>query len=127
MNDLSQKLIDKTLKKLGIDNYALYGEPTNEEEFYSFLKIPIGVDHTQTVIYEENRQNYPITFSQFNTEYSNVKTEWQLSKYQRDRAPEYPSAQELADALYWQSKGDNNKMAAYITACETVKAKYPKP
>ena len=61
------------------------------------------------------------------TETANLQKEWDNTEYQRQRAPEYPSAQELADALYWQSKGDNSKMAAYITACEAVKAKYPKP
>lgn len=49
-----------------------------------------------------------------------------LFEYRRQRQPEYPPLQDLADALYWQSKGDNSKMEAYVAACEAVKQKYPK-
>jgi hypothetical protein len=34
---------------------------------------------------------------------------------------------ELADALYWSSKGDNTKLDEYYAKCEAVKLKYPKP
>ena len=49
------------------------------------------------------------------------------TQYQRDRQPEYPSLADLADALYWSSKGDNTKLDSYYAACEAVKIKYPKP
>jgi hypothetical protein len=42
------------------------------------------------------------------------------------RAPEYPSLADLADAMYWASKGDNTKLDNYYAACEAVKLKYPK-
>lgn len=56
-----------------------------------------------------------------------VKKEFENTQYQRDRKPEYPKWEVFADALYWQSKGDDSKMAAYVAACDAVKAKYPKP
>jgi hypothetical protein len=46
--------------------------------------------------------------------------------YAEMRALEYPSAGVLADAMYWQAKGDSTKMEAYLAACEAVKRKYPK-
>jgi len=46
--------------------------------------------------------------------------------YAEMRRMEYPTAAELGDALYWQAKGDNSKMEAYLAACEAVKLKYPK-
>lgn len=46
--------------------------------------------------------------------------------YQEMRRFDYPSIEELGDALYWQSKGDNSKMEAYFAACEAVKLKHPK-
>lgn len=49
------------------------------------------------------------------------------TRYQRDRQPEYPSLTDLADGLYWASKGDSTKLDEYYAACEAVKAKYPKP
>lgn len=48
-------------------------------------------------------------------------------QYQRSREPEYPALTDLADALYWSSKGSNTKLDEYYAACEAVKAKYPKP
>jgi hypothetical protein len=47
--------------------------------------------------------------------------------YQRQRAPEYPDLKELADALYWNSKGDTTKLDEYYAKCEAVKLMYPKP
>ena len=37
------------------------------------------------------------------------------------RAPAYPPITDLADAIYWQAKGDNTKMDAYIAKCDAVK------
>ena len=56
-----------------------------------------------------------------------IAAERAATEYQRQRAPEYPSMADLADALYWSSKGDNTKIEEYYAACEAVKAKYPKP
>lgn len=47
--------------------------------------------------------------------------------YIEKRAREYPSAAVLADAIYWQAKGDETKMEMYLAAVEAVKNKYPKP
>jgi hypothetical protein len=48
----------------------------------------------------------------------------QLYKFNRRR--EYPSINDLADAVYWQSKGDETKMEQYLAKVEAVKLKYPK-
>ena len=46
------------------------------------------------------------------------------TKYQRDRAAEYPP---MADYLDGIVKGDQAQIQMYIDACLAVKAKYPKP
>ncbi|MFA6015903.1 MAG: hypothetical protein WC742_12635 [Gallionellaceae bacterium] len=46
--------------------------------------------------------------------------------YAQMRKLAYPSQADLADALYWQLKGDNTKMNDYIAKCDAVKAKFPK-
>ena len=46
--------------------------------------------------------------------------------YKLLRKEEYPPLGDLADALYWQSKGDNSKMDEYLAKCEAVKVMYPK-
>lgn len=43
------------------------------------------------------------------------------------RRAAYPPLEELADALYWQSQGDNTKMAAYLAKVKMVKERFPKP
>ena len=42
------------------------------------------------------------------------------------RKGEYPPLEDFADAMYWNSKGDDTKLTAYYAACEAVKTKYPK-
>ncbi len=48
------------------------------------------------------------------------------NQYKNKRAFEYPPLADLADAMYWASKGDNTKLDNYYAACEAVKLKYPK-
>lgn len=47
--------------------------------------------------------------------------------YVKRRQEEYPDLAELADALYWEAKGDKTKMKAYLDKCDQVKTKFPKP
>ena len=56
-----------------------------------------------------------------------IAAERAATEYQRQRAPEYPSMADLADAMYWNSTGDSTKLDEYYAACAAVKAKYPKP
>lgn len=43
-----------------------------------------------------------------------------------NRSREYPPLTDLADAIYWQHKGDNKLMDAYFAKCDVVKHKFPK-
>ena len=54
------------------------------------------------------------------------QAEYDALEYQRQRQPEYPQIGDLADAIYWQSKGDETKMEAYLAKVAAVKAAYPK-
>ena len=56
-----------------------------------------------------------------------IAAELAATEYQRQRAPEYPSMDQFADAMYWNSTGDSTKLDEYYAACAAVKAKYPKP
>ena len=83
-------------------------------DFYSGLT---WLDKTQTKPTEEEVE----------AEIQRLQAEYEATEYQRQRAPEYPDLKELADALYWNSKGDNSKLEEYYVKCEEVKNKYPKP
>lgn len=67
------------------------------------------------------------TKEEVEAEIARLQAEYNLTEYQRQRAPEYPDIKDLADALYWSSKGDNTKLDEYYSKCEEVKNKYPKP
>jgi hypothetical protein len=60
-------------------------------------------------------------------EIARLKSEWEQTQYQRDRAQFYPDLADFADAYYWAQKGDESKMNAYIAKCDEVKSQYPKP
>lgn len=62
--------------------------------------------------------------SEIQAEIIRLQTEYDAKEYQRLRAPEYPPITDYLDAVV---KNDTEQMQAYITACQAVKAKYPKP
>jgi hypothetical protein len=66
------------------------------------------------------------TKEEYDAEYTRLQQEFNSTEYQRLRKPEYPPLADLADALYWQSQGDESKMTAYLAAVDAVKQKYPK-
>jgi hypothetical protein len=66
------------------------------------------------------------TVEEINAEIERLKALELAKYYQQLRIQEYPPLSEFADAMYWQSQGDDSKMTAYLAACEAVKAKYPK-
>jgi hypothetical protein len=56
-----------------------------------------------------------------------IQLEWdEKVKYSVLRQYAYPAVEELADAVYWQSQGDNTKMEEYLAKVELVKTTFPK-
>jgi hypothetical protein len=53
-----------------------------------------------------------------------LELKYTLLEYQELRKIEYPDFREYLDGIV---KGDQEQINAYITACQAVKAKYPKP
>jgi len=56
-----------------------------------------------------------------------ARVELNKLKYKTDRQTKYPSLADFADAMYWNSKGDDTNLKAYYAACEKVKSDNPKP
>lgn len=46
--------------------------------------------------------------------------------YDARRAAYYPQLGDLADAIYWERRGDGSKMEAWLAACDKVKKDVPK-
>jgi L-rhamnose mutarotase len=116
--------LEKTLRALGVNNYAIFNEPLTQEELFEKIKIVVGTDEAGTVIYEDDVSNYPFTFDQFLIKLNQIKKEYEDTEYQRLRAKEYPPVEDYLDAVV---KGNLDQQQTYIDACLAVKAKYPKP
>jgi hypothetical protein len=86
---------------------------------------PTGEYTTPNIQWLDNSIPFP-TKEEYETESARLIAEWESLEYQRQRQPEYPPLADLADALYWQSQGDESKMTAYLAAVDAVKEKYPK-
>lgn len=78
----------------------------------------LDIDH---LVWLDDRTEAPLR-SEIEAEMARQEAE----KYKELRSPEYPPLSDLADAIYWQSQGDDSKMKAYLAAVESVKLKYPK-
>jgi hypothetical protein len=87
---------------------------------------PVEVLEDGTINFQDETLPQP-SMEDILTESRRLQEEFDRCEYQRCRKPEYPSLRELADAIYWQSQGDNSKMEAYVAAVNAVKEKYPKP
>jgi hypothetical protein len=111
---------------LGIRDFVILGEPTNEEEFLSMFRRVIKEYPDRTPDLDDNPLNFGVTWAEAVAEKQRLELDYQAKEYQRQRQPEYPPLADLADALYWQAQGDNSKMTAYLAAVQAVKDKYPK-
>jgi hypothetical protein len=57
----------------------------------------------------------------------NAVLNWQdPNEYKYQRAKEYPSLADFADAYYWMQKGQTDLMDEYVAKCDAVKNKFPK-
>jgi hypothetical protein len=119
----------RTLKQL-LGNNAMFiwhgSDTKNKKEFSSRFEIIVGADPNGTAVTATEEDRWGFTWEEYVEVYDSLVEEWEFSQYQRHRQPEYPPLADLADALYWQSKGNDIKMAAYLAAVDAVKAKYPK-
>ena len=61
-------MIDRAIKKLGIDEFIIDGNPTNEEEFLSMFKKVVGVDEEGLGILSSDPADFGVTWTQIQDE-----------------------------------------------------------
>ena len=98
----------------------------NHDAIYRAYSNVVRIDDA-TGAFDSDGNQVTIDQSLVDAAAAKIQAELDATQYQRNRQPEYPDMADLADALYWSSKGDNTKLDAYYAACEAVKTKYPKP
>ena len=87
----------------------------------------VGIINDETGAFDKDGKSVTLEQSKIDAARTTLNTEAAAIAYQSVRQPLYPSLGELADAMYWNSKGDSTKLEAYYAACEKVKADNPKP
>jgi len=113
---MSDRKVSDALFSLGITEWYLKQEPTNETEFLeNFVKI-IGEDSNGVAIQSNNLSDFGVTWQQINTEMQRLET----LGYQKLRQAEYPSIADQLDTLY------HGGLDAWKAQIKTVKDKYPK-
>ena len=116
--------IAKTLNKLGITEWVLNGEPTNESEFNKMFRKVTGADDNGSAIESNNPNDFGVTWSQIQAKQTELQAEYEANQYQRDRAVAYPSIQDQLDMQYHDAVDGTTTWKDSIAK---VKADNPKP
>ena len=115
--------IGLTIKKLGIEDFVLRGEPTNEVEFQKMFRKVVGKTDDGSAIESDDPNKFGITWEQIKNKHDELKLEYNSLGWKRSRQNEYPNFDECIHALL---DGGDTLTELQAKRAE-VKAKYPKP
>jgi hypothetical protein len=107
------KQVTNALFSLGITEWYLKKEPTNEAEFLEYFKKIVGVDSKGAGIESSDPDNFGVSWKEIEAEI--IKT-----SYKEQRAKAYPSFADQFDLLY------HGGYDAWKAAIDAVKQEYPK-
>ena len=110
----------QALDALNIEEWTLYGEPTNENEFNANFHKVIGEDETGTQIWENDPSKWDVTWSQVVAKQKELDEDWKAQEYARKREAEYPSIEECVHAIL------DDDLTALQEKRQAIKKKYPK-
>ena len=113
--------IGLTIKKLGIEDFVLRGEPTNEVEFKKMFRKVVGKTDDGSAIESDNPSDFGVTWDQIVAKQAELQAEYDSKQYQRDRAVAYPSTADQLDMLYHQG------IDGWKAEIKKVKDQFPKP
>ena len=84
----------------------------------------VAVINAETQAWDSQGNEVTLNEELISAEMERLQAEYNSNEYKRKRKEEYPDFIEYLDGIV---KNDNEQIQAYITACQAVKAKYPKP
>ena len=64
MTSVSNKKVGNAIRSLGIEEFVLYGEPKNEQEFNSMFRKVVGKDSSDSAILSSDPSDFGVTWSQ---------------------------------------------------------------
>jgi hypothetical protein len=93
-------------------------------QLYSTSASIIGNTIDELVAYDTSGNEITLDKSAVANTAASIQADYDSKLYQRQRELEYPDFRDYLDGIV---KGDQTQIQAYITACQAVKTKYPKP
>ena len=116
---------DTALSSLGINGLCYTGSIRTESDFLNnSYNVTGGVDANGEGILSRNPDDFGVTWEQIEDQIAIEEQKFSDTQYQRDRATAYPS---VGDQLDMMMKDMKNGTTTHQTACEAVKAQFPKP
>lgn len=126
-----KNLIQAEGKVEGVDfrGVTLHHKPESEADYNdnNNINIALDVDEFGSRVIADPRPDWFPTWEEATAEATRLHELDAYNTYQRTRKKKYPDFRVLADALYWQSQGDNSKMEQYLADVQAVKDAFPKP
>jgi hypothetical protein len=121
MNKKGDKMIANVLNSLGITEWVMRGEPTNEAEFNEFFRKVTGSDSQNIGIESSNPSDFGVNWAEIQAEQHRLTAEFTANEYQRKRAKEYPSWQDQLDNIF------HNGVDEWKSDIQAIKDNHPKP
>ena len=84
----------------------------------------VAVINAETQAWDSEGNEVILNEELISAEMERLQAEYNSNEYKRKRKEEYPDFIEYLDGIV---KNNTEQIQAYITACQAVKAKYPKP
>ena len=111
-----------TIKKLGIEDFVLRGEPTNEVEFKKMFRKVVAKSKDGSAIESDDPNDFGVTWIEIKNKHADLESEYNSLEWKRSRQNEYPSFDECIHALL-----DGGDTLTELQAKRTeIKEKYPK-
>jgi hypothetical protein len=84
---ISKCTVSDAISSLGIENFVVYGNPKNEEEFLTMFRKVVGVDSTNSAILSSDPNDFDVTWSQVAAKITELEAAepMRLLREERDR------------------------------------------
>lgn len=111
---ISRCTVSDAVSSLGIENFVVYGNPKNEEEFLTMFRKVVGVDSTNSAILSSDPNDFDVTWSQVAAKITELEAAepMRLLREERDRR---------LTATDWRFRSDLTPSQAWIDYCQALR------
>jgi hypothetical protein len=115
--------VGEALDSLGIKEWVLGNEPTNEVEFLQYFSKVVGVDENQNVILSNNPQDFGVTWSEIDAEVARLTALEPARIATENRRAAYIAE---ADPLFFKAQRGEATMEEWQAKVAEIKQRFPK-